>query len=621
MKRLLLIVSVVAVTINITAQTNYALSFNGTTQYVNIGAPLTGNASYTKEAWVYATTSGGARNIISSLNHPFWINGGILSAGQAGNYSYVTDPATFPLSRWVHVAVTYDAAATTMRLYRDGILISTNAAVPAYTSENNFIASHTGSGSYWQGKMDELRIWDVALTTEQLKAAMFKGPDNNASGLVAYYKCNDGSGTVLADATGGSDGTLQNAPAWVASEIQFAGNALSFDGTDDVVNIADNTTLDITTAITLEAWVYASKNTGVQNVVCKSSNAPNTGYIFPRTDNGWTNVVLYLHIGGSWRTLSAPYGLLNAWHHLAATYDGAMMRLYIDGVLAASQAQTGTIAVNSNVVALGNQTGIAEYFGGRADEIRIWNTARTQVEIQAAMNDELDPGTQTGLVSYYTFNQGITAGTNTGLTMAIDQKGSNNGELTNFALSGASSNFVTQNPDIIILPLTWLSFDAKEKDNIVLLNWNTAGEENTRDFMIQHSTSGVSWENLGVIAAAGNSTTIRDYSFTHTGPVNGINYYRIRQTDIDGRSSFSEIRLVLITKIELPLTVLTNPVDKGLLQVKLTRPLQLSLFNSEGRLHWKKPAKPGTITIDVSGYAKGIYLLKADGTTLKIIIQ
>jgi hypothetical protein len=124
-----------------------------------------------------------------------------------------------------------------------------------------------------------------------------------------------------------------------------------------------------------------------------------------------------------------------------------------------------------------------------------------------------------------------------------------------------------------------------------------------------------------VIAAAGNSTTIRDYSFTHTGPVNGINYYRIRQTDIDGRSSFSEIRLVLITKIELPLTVLTNPVDKGLLQVKLTRPLQLSLFNSEGRLHWKKPAKPGTITIDLSGYAKGIYLLKADGTTLKIIIQ
>src|SRR5687767_13487796 len=111
MKKYLLSIFLVFVAIHITAQTNYALSFNGTTQYANIGAPLAGNTSYTKEAWLYATTSGGARNIISSLNHPFWINGGILSGGQAGNYSYVTDPATFPLNRWLHVAVTYDAAA------------------------------------------------------------------------------------------------------------------------------------------------------------------------------------------------------------------------------------------------------------------------------------------------------------------------------------------------------------------------------------------------------------------------------------------------------------------------------------------------------------------------------
>ena len=237
------------------------------------------------------------------------------------------------------------------------------------------------------------------------------------------------------------------------------------------------------------------------------------------------------------------------------------------------------------------------------------------------MNDELDPVTQTGLVSYYTFNQGIAAGTNTGLTMAIDQKGSNNGALANFALSGASSNFVTQNPGIIVLPLTWIHFDAKEKDNTVLLNWSTAGEENTRDFNIQHSTGGTSWENIAVIEAAGNSTAIKDYSFTHTGPVNGINYYRIRQTDIDGRSSYSKIRSVLFTKNERPLTVLTNPVNKSILQVRLTKPLQLSFFNNEGQLLWKKLAQAGTVTFDVGGYAKGMYLLKADGKTEKIMIK
>ena len=83
------------------------------------------------------------------------------------------------------------------------------------------------------------------------------------------------------------------------------------------------------------------------------------------------------------------------------------MKLYIDGVLAASQAQAGSIATNSNPLVLGNQSGYSEYFGGTADEFRIWNVARTQSQIQNNMNKELNPTTQTGLVSYYTADQGI----------------------------------------------------------------------------------------------------------------------------------------------------------------------------------------------------------------------
>lgn len=175
MKKILIIIPIVLAAITVTAQTNFALSLNGSNQYVSIGAPIPNSSSYTKEAWVNVPVSGGARNIISSSSHPFWINGGILSAGQAGNYTLVTDPVTFPLNRWVHVAVTYDAASTTMRLFRDGMLISTNAAVPAYTSENHFLASHTGGNSLLQGKMDEVRIWSVALTAAQLKRLCSRG--------------------------------------------------------------------------------------------------------------------------------------------------------------------------------------------------------------------------------------------------------------------------------------------------------------------------------------------------------------------------------------------------------------------------------------------------------------
>src|SRR6476620_335768 len=151
-------------------QTNYALTLNGTSQYISIGTPLSNNSSYTKEAWIYVTSTSGSRNIVSSTNAPFWINAGQLNAGHGGNYSQVVDPATVTINKWTHVAVTYDAATTTMKLYRDGSLVATNSAVASnYASENTYIGSHTGAGSYLQGTIDEVRIWNVARTQAQLK--------------------------------------------------------------------------------------------------------------------------------------------------------------------------------------------------------------------------------------------------------------------------------------------------------------------------------------------------------------------------------------------------------------------------------------------------------------------
>lgn len=223
------------------------------------------------------------------------------------------------------------------------------------------------------------------------------------------------------------------------------GAALNLDGTNDLVTVPNSASLNISSAITLESWVYATKNTGVQNVMCKSNcTTSNTGYIFPRTDDGWVNCVVYMHIGGAWRTLSAPYPGLNQWVHVAATYDGSNMRLYINGVLAAtSPVFAGGIFVNTNPLTIGAQPGCAtENFGGSLDECRIWNRALCQSEIQNNMSCEI-PTNSTGLVANYHFNQGSAAANNAAVTTLNDASSSaNNGTLSGFTLNGTTSNWI-----------------------------------------------------------------------------------------------------------------------------------------------------------------------------------
>jgi len=113
-----------------------ALNF-GAYSYITLGDILPDNQSYSKEAWVrihYYQSAHGC-NILSSWDFPFWLNNGVVSAANGyGNNGVVTvqDATAIPLETWVHVAVTYDAPSTTMKLYKNGVLVATNTAAPSY---------------------------------------------------------------------------------------------------------------------------------------------------------------------------------------------------------------------------------------------------------------------------------------------------------------------------------------------------------------------------------------------------------------------------------------------------------------------------------------------------------
>lgn len=286
--------------------------------------------------------------------------------------------------------------------------------------------------------------------------------------------------------------------------------------------------------------------------------------------------------------------------------------------------QTGAIATNGAPLELGVQNGFpAEFFGGSADDFRIWNVARTQAQIQSDMNKELNPLTQTGLVSYYTANKGISAGDNTGLLTLIDQTGVNNGILDGYALNGAASNFIAQNSSVTTLPVRWLNFTVQsQNEKNALLSWSTASEHNSLDFIVQRSSNGNDWQMIGTLKAAGNSDQVNNYSFSDLSELNGLYYYRILKRDIDGRSNYSIVRNILFDRSHSSFQILGNPVANNRLSIRINEPrVTLSMYKYDGTFILKKQLSAGIATIDLSNFVKGVYLIKTETQTGRIVLQ
>lgn len=238
---------------------------------------------------------------------------------------------------------------------------------------------------------------------------------------------------------------------FLLSSISYSQNALSFDGTDDEIDCGNNASVQITSnQLTLEAWIKPdvwTANVWQGNIINKEQQGSGVdyGYMLRCGNNGSAN----FNIGdGGWNELTTAQNTLtlNTWQHLAATYDGSYMRIYVNGAIVDSIARNITIGNASSKLFIGSNGTQPRFFSGLIDEVRIWDIARTKRDIQQTMNGEFCGSIPQGLVAYYRFNQGTAGGNNAGLTNLIDDIGVNNGTLLNFALSGNSSNWVAGSP-------------------------------------------------------------------------------------------------------------------------------------------------------------------------------
>jgi len=224
------------------------------------------------------------------------------------------------------------------------------------------------------------------------KAREFSQSILNAMGadLVADWTFDEGTGTSAKDSWGANHGTLKNfdfsaSSGWKSASDCISGSCLQFDGVNDYVNCGNDTSLDITDAITIEAWVKINGFSGIganHNEI--TMKAWNILRLF--VDSTSHRLAFVQAINGNAKTInSATVFNTNKWYHVAATYDGSYLKLYVNGASDTTPVSaSGSMATTSSNLLIGTYAASGAYgsFNGLIDEVRIYNVAIPTAQIQ-----------------------------------------------------------------------------------------------------------------------------------------------------------------------------------------------------------------------------------------------
>jgi hypothetical protein len=211
-------------------------------------------------------------------------------------------------------------------------------------------------------------------------------PTPPPSGPILSWWFEETSGTTTTDhGSGGHTGTLTNGPAWTAAGYHARG--LVFDGSNDSVTTPDKADLDLDT-FTLMAWVKPTAlSTAWRPAIFKERDTGQAGEPYALyASAGDSKPTVEVTTAAGITTLRCSGTLaLNAWTHVAATYDGATLRVYKGGVQCASQALAGALLHSSGVLRSGGDTTWSEWFKGTLDAAQAWDRALTAAQITAEM--------------------------------------------------------------------------------------------------------------------------------------------------------------------------------------------------------------------------------------------
>ena len=417
----------------------------------------------------------------------------ILKAG-GSPVTLTFDGSTIPnysSSAWHHYAVTYEGNGIDM--YLDGSLVTSQPATGALAAFNADILLGTDhTGEFLEGRMDELRIWDIALDSTTIQNSLYQQLAGNESNLILYYRFEGSdydSTKFLPDLSGNNQvATLNNFNYDFGSTSGFildffdppmrasGDNTLGFDGFDDLVNIPADPSLEGMNVLTIEAWT----NPGDPTAYNPYFNYDDEGvYGFESEDFGsGPELTFYLTTtNGTYPVTAAADELNNGWTHIAAVYDGSQINVYVNGNLKADTIASGTVSTSlGGGLTLGYSSGLTTNYFGQIDNIRIW-TAAVEVDTLRAYAITDDVSTHpdiANLSAHYDFNQGDPGNDNSLEATLLDRStNANDGTLVNFDLNFSSSNWLSSDAFDAAVGNTQLIYEGQLiEDNAVITGSN-----------------------------------------------------------------------------------------------------------------------------------------------------
>jgi hypothetical protein len=389
-----------------------ALLFDSSSsQYVTVAdsSSIDSSSAMTIQAWIKPTS-----NSLDSNYHDI-VGKGDSGASTAYNFSLL-DNSTLSLwwssgnqfedhqtsgttiilaDNWYHIAATRNATLDTVYMYVNGIQYSTANIAGNYSpggQTNSLSIGRPGeyNGQYFDGAIDDVRIFDYARTPAQIAW------DFNRGAPIAWWKFDETSGTTAYDASmngnresNGNVGTLYGSPTRVAG---VSNNALEFSGSGQYITVEDDALWDLPgDQLSLTAWINMDSDNQYRTIIHREKGTGGAAFaLYTSWDSGGRYIFA---VNDNWVTCGLnPVDYVGEWIHVTGTYDGSEGNFYHNGMLCDSATFSTSTVNNARKVTIGSEstdggsTFDSTPWDGKLDDIRIYNYPLTPTQIQGIMN-------------------------------------------------------------------------------------------------------------------------------------------------------------------------------------------------------------------------------------------